>query len=206
VAGFLEITFMTMIPMVVVLLFGLGAGSAAAAPMATLERQRLIAHLEMTESWLVSEVSGLSPAQLQFRPAPGVWTVLEVVEHLTVAEPIYWQNLQDAMKAPPSSQKAFRTDADVLWYGIDRTDRQKAVPAEAPKGQLRELGPGLDAFRKMHVRMLQYARTTNDDLRGHVVQREASDAYQWLLLISAHEQRHILQIREIKAAEGFPKR
>jgi hypothetical protein len=192
--------------MLVAMLFGLGAGSAAAAPMATLERQRLVAHFEMTESWLISEVSGLSPVQLRFRPAPGVWTVLEVVEHLMVAEPIYWQNLQEAMKASPSSQKAFRTDADVLWYGIDRTIRQKAVPAEAPKGQLNESGPGLDAFRKLRARMLQYVRTTNDDLRGHVVQREASDAYQWLLLISAHAQRHILQIREIKTAEGFPKR
>jgi hypothetical protein len=32
-----------------------------------------------------------------------------------------------------------------------------------------------------------------------------SDAFQWLLLISTHGQRHILQIREIKAAPGFPK-
>lgn len=28
--------------------------------------------------------------------------------------------------------------------------------------------------------------------------------YQWLLMISTHSQRHILQIREIKDAAGFP--
>jgi hypothetical protein len=78
-----------------------------------MERQHLVAHLEMTGSWLVDEVSGLSPAQLRFRPAPGSWSILE------------------------------------------------------------------------------YARTTNDDLRAHVVEREQSDAYQWLLLISTHAQRHI---------------
>ena len=54
--------------------------------------------------------------------------------------------------------------------------------------------------------MLKYARTTNDDLRGHLVEREGCDAYQWLLLISTHGQRHILQIREIKADPGFPKK
>jgi hypothetical protein len=54
--------------------------------------------------------------------------------------------------------------------------------------------------------MLQYARTTAEDLRSHVVEREGSDAYQWLLLISSHEQRHILQIREIKANPKFPKK
>jgi hypothetical protein len=191
--------------MVTVLLFGLGVSHAAATPIGTLERQRLIAHLEMSESWLLDEVSGLSAEQLQFRRAPGLWTIMEVVEHLVVAEPVYWQDLQEAMKAPPSKEKTSGRDADVLWYGIDRTDRQKAVPAEAPKGQLRDLGTGLAVFRKLHAQMLQYAKATNDDLRSHFVKREGSDAFQWLLLISAHEQRHILQIREIKAAPGFPK-
>jgi len=171
-----------------------------------MERQRLVAHLEMTESWLADEVSGLSPAQLQFRPAPGAWSIMEVVEHLVVAEPIYWQDLRRAMQAPPSSPRRSGTDADILWYGIDRTQRQKAVAAEEPKGQMRDLGAGLDAFRKLHAQMLRYARTTDDDLRSHVVEREGSDAYQWLLLISAHEQRHILQIREIKADPKFPRK
>jgi len=189
-----------------VFLLALGAGSAPGAPLTRLERQRLVAHLEMTESWLVDEVSGLSPAQLQFQPGPGAWNILEVVEHLLVAEPIYWQDLRKAMKAPPGSQTRSGTDADVLWYGIDRTQRQKALAAEESKGQLRDLRAGLDAFRKLQAQMLHYARTTEDDLRGHVVERERSDAYQWLLLISTHRQRHILQIREIKADPKFPKK
>jgi DinB superfamily len=188
------------------LLLALGAGSAGPDTITVLERQRLIAHLEMTESWLVSEVSGLSPAQLQFRRAPGVWTIMEVLEHLVVAEPIYWEDLQKAMKARPSSQRRPGTDAEILWYGIDRTQRQKAVPTEQPKGHLRDFGAGLDAFRKTHAQILQYVRTTDADLRGHVVEREGCDAYQWLLLISAHEQRHILQIREIKADAHFPRK
>lgn len=192
--------------MAVVLLLALGAGSAPGASMNALERQRLVAHLEMTESWLVDEVSGLSSAQLQFRPAPGSWSILEVIDHLVVCEPIYWQDLQKALKTPPVSLNRSASDADTLWYGIDRTQRQKAIPAELPKGQVRDLKSGLDAFRKMHAQMLQYARTTNDDLRSHLVQREGSDAYQWCLLISTHEQRHILQIREIKADPKFPKK
>jgi hypothetical protein len=54
--------------------------------------------------------------------------------------------------------------------------------------------------------MLRYVRTTNDDLRAHYVDRQGSDAYQWLLLISTHEQRHILQIRELKVHPNFPAR
>jgi uncharacterized damage-inducible protein DinB len=191
---------------VAMLMFAFGTDSGLAASLTPLERQRLVAHLEMTGSWLVDEVSGLSPAQLQFRPAPGAWSIMEVVEHLTVAEPIYWRQLREAMKATPSGQKPLATDADTLWYGIDRTQRQKAVAAEEAKGQLRDLRTGLDAFRKLHAEMVEYARTTGEDLRSHVVEREGSDAYQWLLLISTHEQRHILQIREIKANPKFPKK
>jgi len=182
------------------------AGSALAAPMTRMERQRLVAHLEMTESWLVSEVSGLSAAQLHFRPAPGSWSVLEVVEHLVVCEPIYWKNLHDALQAPPSSAGKSGSDDSVLWYGIDRTWRQKAIAGEEAKGQLHDLATGMAAFHKLRAQMLEYAKTTQDDLRGHVVERERSDAYQWLLLISTHSQRHVLQIREIKADSKYPKR
>jgi hypothetical protein len=190
----------------VVFLLAVGASRAAAAPMTRLERQHLVAHLEMTGSWLIDEVTGLTPAQLQFRPAPGAWSILEVVEHLVVAEPIYWQDLRKAMQGRASSQTRPGRDEDVLWYGIDRSQRQKAIAPEDSKGQLRDLGAGLEVLRKLHAQMLQYVRTTEEDLRSHIVERERSDAYQWLLLISTHEQRHILQIREIKADPKFPKK
>jgi len=180
--------------------------SPQAGPLAELERQRLIAHLEMTERWLQDEVSQLSPAQLAFRPAPDAWSIMQVLDHLVVVGPIYWQDLQKAMKGPPSTVIRSGTDADILWYGIDRTNREKAIPSEVPKGQLRDLRQALDAIRKQHAQLSQYIKTTSDDLRSRVVERQGSDAYQWALLISTHEQRHILQIREIKADPRFPAR
>src|SRR5262245_9997334 len=179
---------------------------ARAGPLTELERQRLIAHLEMTERWLSDEVSRLSPAQLAFRPSPDAWTIMEVVDHLVVVGPIYWQDLQKAMHGPPSTAPRSGTDADILWYGIDRTNREKAIPSEVPKGQLRDLRQGLEAIRQQHAQLRQYIRTTTDDLRSRVVERQGSDAYQWALLISTHEQRHILQIREIKTDPKFPAR
>jgi hypothetical protein len=186
----------------VAFLIHLGGGVAAGAALTDLERQRLIAHLEMTGAWFIDEVTGLTPAQLAFRPAPGAWTILEVIDHLIVVGPIYWQDLQNAVKSP-GGRKTRMTDTDILWYGIDRTNREQAIPSEVPKG-LRDLNAGLEAYRKQHARLLQYVRTTADDLRSHYVERQGSDAYQWALLISTHEQRHIRQIREIKAHPKFP--
>lgn len=183
----------------------IGATRSAGGPLTGSERDRLVSHLEMTGSWLIDEVSGLTPAQLGFRPSPDAWSIMQVIDHLVVVAPIYWENLQAAIKAPADARASQMTDADVLWYGIDRTRREKAIPSEVPKGQLRDLRAGLDAFRAHHARLLQYVKTTADDLRGHVVERQRCDAYQWALLISTHEQRHILQIREVKAHPKFPK-
>jgi uncharacterized damage-inducible protein DinB len=186
------------------LALAVATASPATPPLTPFERERLVAHLEMTRSWLVDEVSGLSPAQLDFKPSADAWSILQVIDHLVVVAPIYWQDLQTAVKAP-AARASQMTDADVLWYGIDRTHREKAIPSEVPKGQLRDLRAALEAHRTHQARLVQYVKTTTDDLRGHVVQRQRCDAYQWALLISTHEQRHILQIREIKAHAGFPR-
>ena len=34
----------------------------------------------------------------------------------------------------------------------------------------------------------------------------ADDLYQWMLMTSTHAQRHILQIREVRAHSGFPRK
>jgi DinB superfamily len=190
----------------VVLTSVMAAATPEPAAMTEIERQHLVAHLEMTGAWLTDEVTGLTPAQIDFRRQPEAWTIAQVVEHLVVVAPIYWQDLQSALKQPAGDRKSAMTDADVLWYGIDRTRREQAIPTERPTGQLRDLRTAMDTYRKHHDRLLQYVKTTHDDLRSHIVQRQSCDAYQWALLISTHEQRHILQIREIKADPKFPKK
>ena len=190
------------------LLIALLAVSATVSPRAAgltpLERSRLVAHLEMTGSWLIDEVSDLSQEQLVFRPSSAVWSVMEVLEHLVVVGPIYWNDLQHALQGRPSKRILTAGDAEILWYGIDRTRRETAIPSERPPGRLRDIRTALETYRTQHAQLLDYARTTKDDLRSHVVDRQQCDAYQWALLISTHEQRHVLQIREIMAHPSFP--
>jgi hypothetical protein len=176
------------------------------APPTDLERQRLIAHFEMTESWLVDEVSNLSPEQLKFRPTPTSWNILDCVEHLDLAEPGYWKMMQSAMAARVSRKTTPSTDLDRIWYGIDRTERTKTVPSETPKATYAEFGPALKDFRALRATMLTYIRTNQDDWRHHLIPEWDRDAYQWMLMISAHSQRHLLQIREIKHDAAFPQR
>jgi DinB superfamily len=175
-----------------------------AVPMTDGERQRLLAHLEMTESWLVSEINDLSDEQLRFRRAPDTWNIVDVVEHLAIAEPQYWKQLQDSAKQPETTGKPEATDAGILWYGIDRSNRQKTGEARIPKGRWTSIKDSLGEFRKLRATMREYAATTKDGLRTRRLIDGNMDVYQWFLMISTHSQRHILQIREIKADPHFP--
>jgi hypothetical protein len=176
----------------------------AAPPISELERQHLVAHMQMTASWLDDEVSGLSATQVAFRPSDTSWTILEILEHLIVVGPIYWNDLQSA-KPAGDGRAGMMNDIDVLWYGIDRTFRETARTSEEPSRTLRDVESGLMAYRTQHAKLLEYVRTTKDDLRSRLVERQNCDAYQWVLLISTHEQRHVLQIRELKAHPKYPK-
>jgi hypothetical protein len=168
------------------------------------ERQRLLAHLEMTEAWLVSELKGLSEAQLRFRMKPESWTITDVVEHLAIAEPQYWQRVGDSMKQPVNTEKLEATDAAILWYGIDRANRTTTGEARVPTGKVPEVREPLARFLKLRATMREYAAKTTDDLRSRKLLEGNMDVYQWFLMISTHAQRHILQIREIKADPKYP--
>src|SRR5688500_59001 len=124
------------------------ATAAQAGELSSIDRQRLVAHLEMTSSWLIDEVSGLSRAQLEFRPAPGAWTISETLEHVVMVGQIYWDDLQKAVKSPPGGGIVANRDVDILWYGIDRTHREAAIATETPRQGVRDLSTALAAYRK----------------------------------------------------------
>jgi hypothetical protein len=195
---------MRIAPLFVVVAVGVSASSLFAGPLTDGDRQRVLAHLEMTEQWVATETEGLSDAQLNFRMTPDSWSVKDVVEHLAIAEPQYWKQLQDSL-AQPLGYKSESTDAAILWYGIDRTNRQRTGEARVPSGKT-TVQSSLAGFRKLRSTMKDFTRTTQEDLRGRQLKEGNMDVYQWLLMISTHSQRHILQIREIKAHSTFPRR
>lgn len=181
--------------------------SSVAGPMTPGDRQRLVAHLEMTEAWLDSEVGTLSDAQLKFKMTPTSWSVEEVVMHLAIAEPQYWSQFKESLAKPVQPDfKPQATDAGMLWYGIDRTQRSTTGEARVPRDQFPTMKASLASFKKLRAEMMKTAKESQDDLRGRQFLTASQDLYQWFLMISTHSQRHIMQIREVKAHKGFPKR
>src|SRR5262252_395454 len=181
-----------------------------AAAMTKMDREHLLVHFEMTTQMVAEQLRGLSPAQLEYKASPDRWSIREVVSHLAVAEPDYWREIQTALKKAPdmNSKKSAATDADIMWYGIDRVVHTKTCGGHEKVDTYKDLGEALGKFQALRGTMIEYIKTTKDDLRGHSFRDygEVIDCWQWMLEISTHAERHINQIREIKNDPNFPKK
>lgn len=179
------------------------------ASMSAGDREHLLVHFQMTGEMLAEEVRGLSPAQLEYRASAARWTIRECVSHLAVAEPDYWRDLMKAVKAPAdmSGKKSANSDADILWYGIDRVVHTQTGGGHEKVETYKDLGDAMSRFQTLRATMIDYIKSTSDDLRAHSFGTSSPiDCWQWMLEISTHAERHIQQIREIKADPNFPGR
>ena len=114
-----------------------------------------------------------------------------------------------ALKAAPdmNTRKSAATDADILWYGIDRVVHTKTGGGHEKVDTYKDLGEALGKFQALRASMIEYIKTTDDDMRSHSFgDRQVIDCWQWMLEISTHAERHIQQIREIKNDPNFPRK
>ena len=97
-------------------------------------------------------------------------------------------------------------DEDWIKTVKDRSKKREAPPGFRPSSQWK--GDAL-LTEYLHRRdeNLQWVRETQADLRGHFAKVPGAtvDVYQMLLMLPAHNERHLAQIEEVKASPGFPK-
>ena len=114
--------------------------------------------------------------------------------------------MDDAAKAKAAEAKG--KDDDVLRMIPDRSEKFQAPAFLRPEARWTQTAlPG--EFQARRDRTLDFIRTTQEDLRTRTLPHpvmKTLDAYQWILLLSAHTERHRRQIEEVKSHPGFPKR
>lgn len=195
------------------LLFTFAAACTLAQPPTGQERERAVAELRASRKMFLAAVSGLSKAQLDFKPAPERWSVAECAEHIALAEDGYFNLITNKiLKSPAEPGKKAEVagkDDYVLKTMADRTSKRVTTETLTPTHRWKSMEEITAHFDASRDRLIHYVETTQDDLRGHFLAHRAVgliDAYQWILLASGHVVRHTLQIDEVKADPNFPKR
>ncbi|MGO9084079.1 MAG: DinB family protein [Candidatus Sulfotelmatobacter sp.] len=174
------------------------------------DREKGEQYLQQTRDGVVAAVKGLSDAQMKFKPGPDRWSVAETLEHITVSEDFLFQNItNNIMKAPAGApdRDTAKIDAFVLSAIPDRSHKAQAPEPLRPTARWTP-AETLNHFLQSRARTIAFLQST-PDLRAHVVNgpplNQPMDAYDWLLFISAHSERHTKQILEVKADPNFPK-
>jgi len=185
--------------------------AAFAAPLEQGERDRAMSHLHATRKAFLDSVAGLSEAQWNFKAGPDRWSIAECAEHITVSDDALFGLLQQTMKSPAAPEKkseAQGKDEAILRMLPDRSVKAKAPEFLQPTRRWPDHADLIAHFKESRDRNIAYIQTTDDDLRSHFMNHpvlKAIDAYQIMLLLSAHSERHTLQINEVKADPNYPK-
>jgi hypothetical protein len=161
---------------------------------------------------LLAAIDNVPPDKRDIRPAPDLWSVAEVLEHLVMVEQgvarLIARRLEKAAGSLPQE-----TETESLIGSLDRfalLDRENYMAAPElvrPRGTLsaEDAGSALAESRLA----LRAAVESGDGLAlgaltaPHVLLGPLT-LYQWVLFIGQHESRHARQIRDIGALFAKP--
>lgn len=182
-------------------------GSQVAAESNTEGAEAIVRHLNAAKEKFLASVSGLSEAQLKFKPAADRWSIAEIAEHIVLSETFLHEVVADMLKSPATpDKKSAVPDATVLQNATDRTNRLQTRDSLVPTGRWGTLKQTLKEFEAARARTLALVKAQQSELRSHFAKFGPLelDAHQWLLSLAGHSERHTAQINEVKAAPNFP--
>ena len=166
-----------------------------------LENETLLTLLASSRDRFLSSFTDLTEQQAHVHPEEGRWSVIETVEHLTIAETTMVKLLDQPGRPRPAD--APNREEIFLMAGADRSRRLESPEGARPKGRFTTLADARAQFSSARARGIQFVEQNREDLRAfevthpHPVAGKVS-IYELLILLARHADRHALQIEEIK--------
>ncbi|HSC44703.1 MAG TPA: DinB family protein [Candidatus Acidoferrum sp.] len=184
------------------------AASVRAQDATPADKEKALAYLETSKKGVLAATKGLSEAQWNFKPAPDKWSVAECMEHIAASEDFIRDSVAEkVMKAPAAPDRDIaKIDAGIMAMVPDRTTKVQAPEPIRPTNRYGSPDASIKHFVESRAKTEEYLKSTAD-LRGHAGDSPMGakwDAYEFILLIAAHSERHTKQIEEVKANPNFP--
>lgn len=190
------------------------AVSLSAEPLTQGDRDFAVSALWATRKQLLDTAAQATPAQWKFKPSPQVWSLAEVAEHLALSEErLFNIATQRALKSPLNEEEkktlSTRQKDELILKQVPVRDQKMQAPEMlVPSGRFSSRDDVIAAFQKKRDSNIAYIKETQDELRGHFFTHPVLgplDAYQWFLMMAAHTERHVNQMKEVMARPDFPK-
>ncbi len=177
------------------------------------ERTKALNWMRDSHAETLAALAGLSDEQLKFKPAPDKWSVLEVAEHIMMAEDLLFGAMQQALAAKPNPDWEAKTKGKTEFLEnvmVGRKGKATAPESIVPTGKL-SAKEVTDKLKEARAKTIKFTEDTQLPLKAHTFEHpfpvfNTLNAYQWLVYIPLHNFRHNKQIEEVKANPNFPKK
>ena len=138
---------------------------------------------------LAALVQGLSTEQLEHRPAPGKWSIREIVAHLADDELVGAYRIRLILSAPGTAIQAFDQDvwASTGRYGVS------------------DIADSLSLYRTLrfaNLKLMQSLTTEEWDMFGVHAERGVESLRDIAMYFAGHDINHFRQIESILQAPG----
>ena len=176
------------------------------------ERKYLVENLSRTRDEVITETRNLSQAQWNFKESDDRWSINQIVEHLAIWELLLDREVSQALVAGerPELNNGSRTDSAILAFLMEEkvhiaTEYTKPFTFTVPMG-LNQGKNNLEWFLKMRNEGIGFVDSTRSNLRVYFLRPGRGNIHQVFTTIFAHTDRHLRQIRRVKAHANFPKK
>ncbi|HET9181287.1 MAG TPA: DinB family protein [Candidatus Angelobacter sp.] len=172
------------------------------------DKEVLLTLLSASRERFLSSFVDVTEQQAHVRPERDRWSVIETVEHLTMAEATMLKLLSRPRRPRPAT--APNREEVFLSPGADRSRRLESPDGARPRGRFATLAEARAQFSSVRAGAIEFVRENSEDLRAFEVTHPHPAAgnvslYELFVLIARHAERHAMQIEEtkgIKAVRG----
>jgi hypothetical protein len=185
---------------------------AADAHISDLERKKALDWLQESRQEFFASIDGVTEEQWKWKPAPERWSVGECAEHIVLAEALLFGFVEQAVNSPANPDWEEQTKGKtefIVQVMAPRLGKASAPEPIVPTGKLTQAEVKV-RFEKQREKILKFAADTQVALKEHTAVHPfpvfgTLNAYQWLIYVPLHTERHDKQIAEVKATAGYPK-
>jgi uncharacterized damage-inducible protein DinB len=171
----------------------------------------ILAANEQAQARFKAAVSNLTEAQSNFRPDENQWTIAEIVEHVGIVNDGLLRLTHKLLKEAELTPRPPKADLNLGHTSLDENgqhrgqfqapDRVRPQGGELIEDSLAKMRASLNGLAEIQSRL--EAVDLSEQMFPHPFLGPIN-AYQWMVLLGEHEDRHRGQIERVKATPGYP--
>jgi hypothetical protein len=175
---------------------------------------RLLQEIDDADARAKRLASGLTTAQLNWKPSPQEWSVGQCLDHLCVANDVYLASIARSFEGRP---RAVVSDISPGWFGrwfirsyiepspVTKRGRapRKIVPASAVDASILDRFLATNQTLRDHVRRASQYDVNRIRFKNPFVAGIRFTVGTGFEILVRHQRRHLLQAERIAAREGF---